>query len=155
MGHRPERPKEVNQMTIKAKVGDVEFILETEADVRAFLAATSNGAAMSQPGLPPETFVQKLRNFYRRLGSKPLQLAMIRALAGEPEGLLDAQLREAVSIDSNQKLGGIMGGIAKNASGVGLALEQVLVKRKLATGAYHYRLTPDMRDAVLNAKSGQ
>lgn len=135
-------------MSVKAKMGDIEFEFETEADLRVFLAATRNGTATSQSGAP-ETFVQKLRSLHKRIVGKDRQRQLLKALLdGSESGLSDEQLRQKLGLKSNNELAGTVAGISKNARSVGLTIEHVLIRNKLANGTYLYRLTPDMRDIL-------
>lgn len=145
-------------MGVKAKIGDIQFEFDTEADLRMFLAAAKNGVVSGQV-VEPETFVQKLRKFDQRIAARDKQRSLVKALlAGPEEGLTDAELRAHLGFRTNNELAGTMAGISKNAKGVGLSLEHVLTKRKLTDGSYRYRLTPDTREILANtkrAKSGQ
>ena len=140
-------------MSVKARIGEIEFEFETEADLKIFLAAARNGLVPTQPASPGETITERLGRVYERLGLK--QRAIIAALNGAPDGLPDDELRAAVGADNNQALGGFMGGIAKSSKPIGLTVEHV-VQKQYRGDHYHYRLSPEMREVALErAKSGQ
>jgi hypothetical protein len=133
-------------MAIRARIGDLVFEVETESDLRLLLAVAKDSST-AQPAAEVEGVGERLRRFLARLRSDG-QRQVVRTLASAPEGLTDRELREALKIDSNNQLAGLMAGLSRHARAVGLRMEQVLVHRKVrAPGVkYHYRLTADMRE---------
>ena len=138
-------------MAIKARIGDIELELESEADLRMLISVVKNGALPAQPAMPAETLHDKLRRFYKSV-KKQGQRGVLTALANAPEGLTDVELRARVNARNNTVLAGYMSGLSKHAKATGLRLEQVLVKRVLlaqpSTGLYQYHLTAEMREVI-------
>ncbi len=146
-------------MSIKAKLGEIEFELETESDLRVFLAAAKGGTVSTlAPALAPDTPVQKFRKFLKRIDARSKQKKAVFALADSPQGLTDVQLRQAIEVVNNNELGGMVAGMQKSAKYCGLKLEQVLSKTRL-TGAkparFLYRVTPDIRDLIHSKPIGR
>ena len=138
-------------MAIKARIGDVELEIESEADLRMLMSVVRVGAVPMQPALLSETLGDKLKRFLKRV-KKQEQRRILMALADSAEGLTDAELRARVGAKSNTVLAGYMSGLSKNATASGLRLEHVVVKHPLAVqssnGMYQYRLTPEMREVI-------
>lgn len=143
-------------MAIKARIGDIELELESEADLRMLLSAARNARVLVQPSSPSETLTDKLKRFYN-LARRPNQRGILRALADAADGLMDIELRTHLSLKDNRELAGVMSGLSKNASAAGLRLEHVLVKRTLvtpsSTSRYRYQLTPEMREIIIGKQA--
>lgn len=143
-------------MAIKARIGDIELELESEADLRMLLSAAKNGRVLTQPSSLPDTLTERLKKF-NRLVHRANQRSILRALAEAANGLMDIELRTHLRIKDNRVLAGIMSGLSKNASTAGLRLEHVLVKRTLvtqsSTSRYRYQLTPEMREVIVGKKA--
>jgi hypothetical protein len=136
-------------MAIKARIGNIVFEIETESDLRMFLATAKAGAVSLGAAPSSESVAARLRRFRDRLGSRN-QRAVIDALIRSPDGLTDVEIRAALGLETNSALAGIMAAISKNASAVGLQLEHVLTKRVLPgpDAWYRYRLSSEMREVV-------
>lgn len=135
-------------MSIKIRLpNNIVIEAETSSDLRAVLAAIgyTNGAVSQEPAEEP-TIMDRLRKLWDRLGSDSQRLALV-VLAANPEGLKDDELRQALSFTSKSQLAGVLGGLAKNATAVGLSYEKVLIKQVVGD-AYVYRLTPEARDVA-------
>jgi hypothetical protein len=148
-------------MAIRVKVGDVTVEADSESDLLTVLkavglsAATTAGKATngSRPAAPPNGAPQgkdKLANFPDKLRSEA-QRSVFGALLAHPDGLRDAQLRDAAGLKTNTELAGVMAALSKHAKALGVPRDRVL--RKSVTGrpphrSYHYKLTPGLRQAI-------
>jgi hypothetical protein len=136
-------------MTMRARIGDLVFEVETEADLRLLLRAAKDAGTSEESSIASETVSGRLRRCYASLRSDG-QRSVIRALASAPDGLTDNELRAVVEVKNNVALAGLMAGISRHAKKAGLKLEQVLVKQVLREGdaKYRFRLTPDMLEVA-------
>ena len=136
-------------MGMRARIGDLVFEVETEADLRLLLRAAKDAGTSEESSITSETVSGRLRRCYASLKSDG-QRGVIRALASAPDGLTDNELRAVVEVKNNIALAGLMAGISRHAKKAGLKLEQVLVKQVLREGdaKYRFRLTPDMLEVA-------
>ncbi len=91
-----------------------------------------------------------LRNFISRL--KDRQKTVIRILVDNPEGVSDAQLREAVGAKNNEALAGVTSVMSKIAKSEGLRYDEIVEKTVLSSEvgnhAYNYKIVNAVRDEV-------
>jgi hypothetical protein len=88
----------------------------------------SNGQRPVEPGLSRWTET-RYRNFSALL--KDNQKKMMRELIGNPDGIPDATLRQALGLASNKAFGPILTGISRKAKKVGVSLEDVVRSEKV------------------------
>lgn len=92
-----------------------------------------------------------LRRFIRGIPRK--QRAILGCLANAPGAVRDEELRVAIGVDDNAKLGGTMAGLSKRAGRMGLTIEDILRKESWQNGQgrhYSYTITDGMRTVMRN-----
>ena len=139
------------EMTIKIRLpNNVVIEADNQFDLRSVLAALGypDGTGLTARREPSkeQSVLDRVRKLWDRLGSENQRLALA-ALAANPEGLKYDQLRQALSFNSKSELAGVLGGLAKNATAVGLSYEKVLIKQVVGD-AYEYRLTPEAQEVA-------
>lgn len=92
-----------------------------------------------------------LRRFIEGLPSK--QRLILVCLANGPGSVRDEELRAAIGVEDNSKLGGSMAGLSKRAVSMGLTIEDILMKESWQNGQgrhYSYTITDGMRAVMRN-----
>ena len=140
-----------SEMAIKIRLpNNIVIEADNQFELRAVLAILGypDGAGLTAQDKPPkeQSVLDRLRKLWDRLGSENQRVALA-ALAANPEGLKDDDLRQAILLKGKSELAGVLGGLAKNATALGLSYEKVLIKQVVGD-AYEYRLTPEARDVA-------
>lgn len=142
-------------MSIKAKVGEIEFELDTVEDLMALLAAAKMGTSALPVASSPdrsESLKQRLKAAWNGMGKR--QRGIIRALTQAPDGLTDGELCTNLGIGGNLALGGLMAAMNRAIKAEGLRPDQVILKTKAPSGRGQlYRLTPDMMELPFKSKN--
>lgn len=136
--------------------GDVEIEAATATDLESLLDLLDRRSA-SNGELPKADVSDRMSELVLRLTDQNLQF--LRLLdSGGPGGLSDADICAALHLESRRNIGGLVMGISKKATALGIDVDKYVVTKRVdraADGerAYTYRLRPEAHTALeaLNA----
>jgi hypothetical protein len=149
-------------VAFRAHVGSVPIEVDTLDELAAVLERFGGKGKPSQGGPPPagpeRTQIipsndpkDAMRKLYLAINNV-LHKAMLAVLAAHPAGLTDDELRKKSGLESDKKLSGLSGGIARRCAAYGLKPEDVIIVETLGyTGSkriYRYRLGPAMLEMM-------
>jgi hypothetical protein len=145
-------------MTIKARIGDLEFEVDSVEDLKILMEAAKNGASSDtvqqrrapEPSGAHKPLEQRLEDLCERLASDA-QRRMVAAIASTPEGMTDKELRQIVPFETNFVLAGTSAGVSKHASALGIDMSYVWSRepaRNVPGANFLYKMTLEMRQAV-------
>jgi hypothetical protein len=127
----------------------LEVICETAQDLDALASGTSsNGHGRTRK---PRTQHKNVKRLVREVGEKQ-QLLLSLLLKARPSSVTDQQLREGLGLESNKGLAGVFSGLSKQAKGVGIAPDSLILKSASRNGSgdrtYQYALTDEIAAEV-------
>ena len=134
-------------MSIKVRYRDAVIEAETGEDLQAVLKTLG---LLDPQGSESASVTERLGQFSKRLVGE--QVRLLQALRASPDGLTDAEVCVALGIERTQ-LGGILKAISRKATSAGLDADRYVMAKETVraadgTRAYHFRLRPEMRDAL-------
>jgi hypothetical protein len=143
-------------MTIRAKVGELEFEMDSEQDLQVLLAAVRNGKNLGGKPISillDEPTADDLSQVWHAVVKKEKQRKVVTALLAAPNTLVkDSELASRVGLQNNNQLGGVIAGIARTARTLGVSLESILYRERSPAGPMFYALTLEMRECIDNSK---
>jgi hypothetical protein len=116
-----------------------EVICDTVQELAALLDtnATSSGRRRNHP---EKRTPRNAKGWAKATADKPRQ-ALEALAASHPESISDEEIKDKLNLESNRKIAGIMGSLAKSAKKSGLTFESLVVKEatRNGNGERHYR----------------
>jgi hypothetical protein len=105
-----------------------EWVFDTADEAAEFYRNTQANATGSRNGRPVASAVLTVplfKAFLARLRKN--QRRLVKAMLAGKDVIADAELRDALKLENNRELGGIMAGISKHAHNAGFNLEALWV----------------------------
>jgi hypothetical protein len=120
---------------------------DTADEVVAVLQASTTTASVSGKKAPEKRIPRTIRGWVKHAPSK--QRELLKALAAShPVSISDGLIKQQLGLESNRKIAGLMGGLAKAAKRSGLEFGSLIAKQSTRNGNgerhYSYGISPDV-----------
>jgi hypothetical protein len=135
-------------MSIKITKGDFTIEVDTDSELKTVFQAL--GIQRQTVSLKPSDFVvdtNALVKVYKSISVYSKSYKALHLLKERPNGLTKEELIEELELKSSQALGGVFGGIGRNANKFGVNTDDIY-NWEFINNVETYRLTENMKKAM-------